>query len=474
MSTSFLPPPNGMKSFWRTKCGDLDDARSSPNLPDNVDIVIIGAGYSGAAIVTHILATTSPDKRPSILVLEARQLCSGATGRNGMATTSSRGVLLIGSRTGGHLKPDSYNAIAGYASEHGIEAAAEVAAFETANVKAVTEYVQRNRIDCDFVLTRAVDVQFSSDHQRRLKNGYDKLVGAGVEVTKDTFSVPDEGAEMMSGVKGAKGCFTYTAGHLWPYKLIHHMFSEATRQGVNIQTHTPVSSVSEIQDDDGNWVLETSRGKVKTRKVVFATNAYTGSLLPEYKSKIIPYRAVCSRIKTPGKHPLLNNTYALRFSDWDFDYLIPRLDGSIIVGGAREAYIRSVEDWYGNVDDTQVIEKARSYFDGYMQRHFAGWEDSKAYVDDIWTGIIGYSSDRLPRVGPIPGRSGMFIMGGFTGHGMPQIFLCGLAMAKLVVHSESYKDTGLPRLFEETQARLDDPRNSIREMYASVLKLSKL
>ena len=77
-------------------------------------------------------------------------------------------------------------------------------------------------------------------------------------------------------------------------------------------------------------------------------------------------------------------------------------------------------------------------------------------------------------MGPIPGRSGMFIMGGFTGHGMPQIFLCGLAMAKLVVHNEAYKDTGLPRLFEETQARLDDPRNSIREMYASVLKPSKL
>lgn len=86
---------------------------------------------------------------------------------------------------------------------------------------------------------------------------------------------------------------------------------------------------------------------------------------------------------------------------------------------------------------------------------------------------MGYSSDRLPRVGPIPGRSGMFIMGGFTGHGMPQIFLCGLAMARLVMHDASYKDTGLPRLFEETQARLNDPRDRVREIYASVLKPPK-
>ncbi|KAF4337998.1 hypothetical protein FBEOM_8097 [Fusarium beomiforme] len=457
MSSTSLPPPEGMQSFWRTQPGDLDNFRSAPDLPAQVDIAIVGAGYSAAAVLTHLLAITSAEDRPSVLVLEARQLCSGATGRNG-----------------GHLKPDSYNAIAGYASEHGMEAAAEVASFEAANVKAVTEYIRQNNVDCDFVLTRAVDVQLSAPHQRRIKEGYDKLVAAGLEPTKDTYSVEGKDAEMMSGVKGAKGCFTYTAGHLWPYKLIHHMFSSAIDQGVNLQTNTPVISVSETQETTGEWLLTTNRGQVRARKIVFAANAYTGSLLREYKNKIIPYRAVCSRIKTPGPHPLLNNTYALRFSDWNFDYLIPRLDGSIIVGGARDAYIRSVDSWYGNVDDTQVIADVRSYFDGYMQRHFHGWEDSGAYVDEIWTGIMGYSSDRLPRVGPIPGRPGMFIMGGFTGHGMPQIFLCGQAIAKFLLHGVSFKDTGLPRLFEESQARLDDTKDRVLELYASVLNPSKL
>ncbi|KAF4442689.1 Gamma-glutamylputrescine oxidoreductase [Fusarium acutatum] len=447
MCSASFPRPEGMSSFWRTEPGNLDNHRSTAELPTSVDIVIIGAGYAAAAILTHILATTSSEDRPSILVLEARQLCSGATGRNG-----------------GHLKPDSYNVISGYASEYGMEAAAEVASFEAANVKAVTEYIQQNKVDCDFVLTRAVDVQLSTGHQRRIKEGYDRLVAAGLEPTKNTFCVEEKDAEMMSGVKGAKGCFTYTAGHLWPYKLIHHMFSEAISQGINLQTNTPVLSVSETQDATGQYTLCTSRGGVRARKVVFATNAYTGSLLPEYKSKIIPYRAVCSRIKTPGPHPLLNNTYALRFSDWNFDYLIPRLDGSIIVGGARDVYIRSIDSWYGNVDDTQVIDEARSYFDGYMQRHFHGWGDSGAYVDDIWTGIMGYSSDRLPRVGPIPGRPGMFIMGGFTGHGMPQIYLCGQAMAKLLLEDASFKETSLPRLFEETQARLEEPRDRVLEL----------
>jgi len=98
---------------------------------------------------------------------------------------------------GGHLKPDSYNAIASYASEHGVEAAAEVAAFEAANVKAVTEYIRQNKVKCDFVLTRAIDVQLTSDNQRRIKAGFDKLIAAGVEPTKETFSLESKDAEMV-------------------------------------------------------------------------------------------------------------------------------------------------------------------------------------------------------------------------------------------------------------------------------------
>ncbi|KAH8673197.1 FAD dependent oxidoreductase [Ilyonectria robusta] len=456
MSPSTFPPPNGMKSFWRANPGTLDNHRSTAQLPEECDIVVVGAGYSAAALVTHIIAQAKGNL-PSILVLEARQLCSGATGRNG-----------------GHLKPDSYYSISRLATEYGIDAAAEVANFESANVDAVTEFIRENKVDCDFILTRATDVQFSVEHQEKVRAGYERLLAAGVKATNGAYCAEDRYAEKLSGVKGAKGCFSYTAGHLWPYKLIHHMFSKAIEQGVNLQTNTPVQSVSSGPDATGRWILKTSRGVVKAKQVVMATNAYTSALLPEYTNKIIPYRAVCSHIVTPGKAPLLTNSYALRFAEWDFDYLIPRPDGSIIVGGARRAYIGHQEDWYGNVDDTKLIERARHYFDGYMQRHFSGWENSGAYVDDIWTGIMGYSSDRLPRVGPIPSRPGMFIMGGFTGHGMPQVFLCAQGVTDMVLEGKQYSETGLPRLFEESSKRLQDPRNRVMEFYESLPLSAKL
>ncbi|CAH0021044.1 unnamed protein product [Clonostachys rhizophaga] len=452
------PHPQGMPSFWRSTPGNLDNHRSTANLPTKADIVIIGAGYSGASIVTQLLRHPSYRvKKPSMLVLESRQLCSGATGRNG-----------------GHLKPDSYASISRLTQEYGLKAAAEVADFESANVAAVADFIRQEKIDCDFVITRAIDVQFSEEQQRRLKEGYEGLVAAGVESTKATFCAPEKHAEQLSGVKGAKGMFSYTAGNVSPYKLIHHLFADAITQGVNIQTNTSATALSHSQQQELNWCIETPRGKVHAKQIIMATNAYTASLLPEYADKIIPYRGAVAHIKTPGKAPFLPNTYSLRFNDWDFDYLIPRPDGSIIVGGARQTYLADKKQWYANVDDSQIIQKTRKYFDGYMQRHFIGWEDSEAYVADLWTGIMGYSSDRLPRVGPIPNREGMYIMAGFTGHGMPQVFLCAKGIADMVLDGAPFGSSGLPSLFEETQTRLADPRNMVKEIYNAAASQAKL
>lgn len=159
-------------------------------------------------------------------------------------------------------------------------------------------------------------------------------------------------------------------------------------RGVNLQTNTIVTSISDSLDaNSGRWTVNTSRGSIKARQVVFATNAYTAALAPQYQDKIVPVRGVCSRIVVPQPGgPRLSNTYTLRFNSWDYDYLIPRPDGSIIVGGARSKYLHNLDDWYGTTDDGRLIESAAHYFDNYMQRHFHGWENSGAYTDRVWTG----------------------------------------------------------------------------------------
>jgi NADPH-dependent 2,4-dienoyl-CoA reductase/sulfur reductase-like enzyme len=83
---SFLPVDNPTTPFWRTELHELDEHRSTPELPHKCDIVIIGAGYAGVSIAYHLLKSdkgAEDEPRPSITILEARQVCSGATGRNG-------------------------------------------------------------------------------------------------------------------------------------------------------------------------------------------------------------------------------------------------------------------------------------------------------------------------------------------------------------------------------------------------------
>ncbi len=75
------PVPNSTRPFWRTERHELDLHRSTPELPAEADVVIIGAGYSGAAFA-HYLYEDNPSP-PSVLILEAREACSGATARNG-------------------------------------------------------------------------------------------------------------------------------------------------------------------------------------------------------------------------------------------------------------------------------------------------------------------------------------------------------------------------------------------------------
>ncbi|KFY51597.1 hypothetical protein V497_09001 [Pseudogymnoascus sp. VKM F-4516 (FW-969)] len=441
-----FPVPHATASWWRTQLHKLDDYLSSDCVPEDSDVVVIGAGIAGASVAYHLLQQNKGKKRPRVTILEARQACSGATGRNG-----------------GHLKPDPYSSISHLAAEHGMEAAAEVAEFERAHVDAISELVRTEKIDCDFVLTKAIDVQLLPDECRTAKDNFDGLAAAGVKSTGRVGYYGQNEAEERCRVKGAQGCFTYEAGHIWPYKLVLHLLGRCVDRGANLYTHTPVQSVSSESDDSGRWTVTTPRGSIKTHHVVYASNAYTPAILPMYSGKIVPVRGVCCRIVPTRSVKKLTETYTLRWAEGEFDYLIPREDGSIIVGGAWTRYYQDKKNWYNVVNDDEIIEPAREYFDQYMQRNFHGWEQSGAYVDQIWTGIMGYSADSLPHIGQVPGRPGQFIIAGFTGHGMPQAYLSGKGVAAMVSEGIPFAESGIPRLFETTLARVEHARNDILE-----------
>lgn len=85
------PHPKPCLSFWLqgTGASPLLGHRTTHTLPEDADVTIIGSGISGAAVAYFLLTGPNPPRK--VVMLEAREACYGATGRNG-----------------GHCRPDCY------------------------------------------------------------------------------------------------------------------------------------------------------------------------------------------------------------------------------------------------------------------------------------------------------------------------------------------------------------------------------
>lgn len=80
---------------------------------------------------------------------------------------------------------------------------------------------------------------------------------------------------------------------------------------------------------------------------------------------------------------------------------------------------------------------------------------------------MGYSSDGCPFIGAVPGRQNQFIAAGFTGHGMPQIFLATKGLAAMALDDVDFKSTGIPSIYKVTKQRLESKQNTILESWAA-------
>lgn len=75
-----LPSTNPTASYWlRDPSPALLGHRSTADLPETADVVIVGSGITGAFAARFLKEGEGRDKR--VVMLEAREACWGATGR---------------------------------------------------------------------------------------------------------------------------------------------------------------------------------------------------------------------------------------------------------------------------------------------------------------------------------------------------------------------------------------------------------
>ncbi|KAJ5201898.1 uncharacterized protein N7498_006561 [Penicillium cinerascens] len=433
-----LPVQNSMTSYWMKDPHRLASYRTSSTVPEQCDIAVIGTGMSGVATAYHILSDPHiGSEKPSVVLLEARQACSGATGRNGGHTKLSIPII---QRT---------------AETHGPEAAVQMVRHHLDQLAALKEVVDKEGIDCDLRVTRSFDIFFDEKHAQKMEEFLSREEARGTPWTQEVQWIEKAQSDKITGVRNTKGALCVPAVSLWPYKLFTELLSKVLELGGQLYTET---CVTEVKEDAGQATLTTSRGTLIAKKTIFATNAYTAALLPQYESIITPLKGQNSHLSpAPSFTPPnpLANTYNLHFDSHYADYLVPRPDGTIILGGAKWTYEHDRKIWWNNVDDTTLINDATTeHFDSVIADHFSGWENARAHHDMVWTGIMASTPDVLPHVGRVPGSKNQWVLAGFNGAGMTQIFTMTQAIARMVTRGAEYDDTGLPGMFKTTDARL--------------------
>lgn len=215
-----------------------------------------------------------------------------------------------------------------------------------------------------------------------------------------------------------------------------------------IETNTPVTSVAyDPQPNSHQYILHTSRGLVRARKIVYCTNGYTGHLVPGIRGMVFPFRGTMT-VQDPGHHvPNCGNTrsWGIRYPPkydpeseryaYGLYYLIQNAKTGFFYFGGENARFR---DCF-TADDSTIGPESVPNLQRTLPRLF-GKDDSEMWpLVASWTGIMGFTSDSLPVVGrlssPLTGRKGdgEWIAAAFNGYGMANCLLSGEALARMML-----------------------------------------
>jgi cation diffusion facilitator CzcD-associated flavoprotein CzcO len=84
-----IPTPDSTNSFWHSEPNEfLLGHRTTEQLPEEADIVIVGSGITGTSAARY-LSEDARAKGKRIVVLDAREACWCATGRVSLPTSKA-------------------------------------------------------------------------------------------------------------------------------------------------------------------------------------------------------------------------------------------------------------------------------------------------------------------------------------------------------------------------------------------------
>lgn len=405
-----LPVKEYSQPFWLSEPSGISKLKSP--WVQEADVVVIGSGMTSVSLC---LALYSIRPELKIVVLEARELCSGATGRNG-----------------GHCKAMSPGVWYDYKSLYGVEEAVRIMQYEHSHFQAISACVKENNLECDLRIVEGLDIYHDEHVFKRACDALEDMRRHSPELAAN-YTCYLSGADLQARYlsEHCVGAIGMAAGTFWPYKFVTGLFERMVREkNLSIQTSTPVTSTID-NDGDGFATVQTSRGKVRGRQVVHATNSWIGHLLHEMRPFISPVRANVQRqVPRPRLLTVDDRSFWLRYGEKEYDYMIQRPDGSYIMGRANTGRRATADDCKLDlVPQAHLRAVTPQFFD-------FGTKDVQ--VTHAWSGAVAFTEDHNPFVGqiPLPGRRHQWVCGGYQGIGMVKAFRTAQMLALLLMEKD--------------------------------------
>ncbi|GIH12026.1 NAD(P)/FAD-dependent oxidoreductase [Rugosimonospora africana] len=390
-------------SYWMSTVDDRLTPRPRLAGDVEVDVAIVGAGYTGLW-TAYYLAVERPGLR--VAVIEAEIAGYGASGRNGGWCSA--------------LFPTSVPALA---RRYGRDRAVALHQAMVSTVDEVGRAARAEAIDC---------------HYR--KGGTVVLARSPAQLTRARAEVAESaeyglGVELLDGPEAARRCgatgvlggtYTPDCAAIHPARLVRGLASAVERRGVRIYEGTRALALR-----PGS--VATATGTVRATTVVRATEGYTPAL-PGLRREIAPVYSLM--IATEPLPPELWESIGLAeretFSDHRHMIIYGQrtVDGRLAFGGRGAPYHFGSRTRPAYDRDPRVFAALRRTL---VELFPALGSVDVAYA---WGGPLGVARDWTASVG-YDRRTGLAWAGGYVGDGVGTANLAGRTLADLILDRDS-------------------------------------
>jgi glycine/D-amino acid oxidase-like deaminating enzyme len=371
---------------------------------ESADVAIVGGGFTGVSAAWH-LGRRFPNLR--IVLLEARTLGNGASGRSGgQALTGINGVAPAEGEKARRIyevTKQGIDLIAQLSAEHSLDAG----------------FSRRGCVEV-FTTERAAEAA----HQR-----VEESARAGIPVQWVPAS--------SLAFRGAMGAvLDPAAGRVNGVGLLRGLRELLVERGVTIWERTPAVAI-----EDGPEVrVVTPKGEVRARALVLATNAY-GTTLGYFQRGILPLHShllATARLSEAEWKRVGWGEYDGFSDDRDRVAYGCRTEGGRVIfgGGGNDAYTYS----YGG--RTVFSTPATRSFEAIHRRlveYLPGL--SGVPIEHRWTGTVDLTLDRVCSMGVCGANQNVYYAIGYSGHGVALAMLAGRVLCDLYAKDdEQWRD----------------------------------